>query len=282
MKFIFEPKVYLIGKQVVVRDQLQNFLDNNNASGWTTDAPSAGEELAEIGGRNCYQSWVNKREGGNKAYLEHILDVGHLSVCEHSVYTLLIEGISRSNSHEFVRHRHLSPSQLSQRYVDESVGEYVVPPDLKEEVSLALNIKDPEHISKENQSKWLIGDAWISSIENSHQEYIKTVEYLQKKASSLELFKNQRSTEKRKFARQAARSLLPNATETKITMTGNARAWRNFIELRATRFADPEIRIMAYKIWQILVNESPNMFGDYKETKLEDGTIELSTEKGKV
>ena len=76
--------------------------------------------------------------------------------------------------------------------------------------------------------------------------------------------------------------MLTNATETKITVTANARAYRHFFEQRASRFAEPEIRKLAHKIWAVLVNEAPNLFGDYVENKLEDGTVELTTPYKKV
>ena len=70
-------------------------------------------------------------------------------------------------------------------------------------------------------------------------------------------------TLRRKMARQAARSVLPNATETKIFITGNARALRHFIELRGSEHADVEIRKVALAILGILGHEAPNLFGDY-------------------
>src|SRR5258707_11430328 len=85
---------------------------------WSTDA-DGGEALAEFAGRACYQSWSkpNARTATNAGYLRHILEVGHLSVLEHGSVTFYLSGVSRSFTHELVRHRHFSYSQLSQRYV---------------------------------------------------------------------------------------------------------------------------------------------------------------------
>src|SRR5258706_4986057 len=85
---------------------------------WSTDA-EGGQALAEFAGRACYQSWdkPNPATATNAGYLAHILEVGHLSVIEHGVATFYLTGVSRSFTHELVRHRHLSYSQLSQRYV---------------------------------------------------------------------------------------------------------------------------------------------------------------------
>ena len=78
-----------------------------------------GEPLAEFAGRACYQSWTkpNPSTATNAGYLRHILEVGHLSVLEHGSVTFYLTGVSRSLTHELIRHRHFSYSQLSQRYV---------------------------------------------------------------------------------------------------------------------------------------------------------------------
>src|SRR2546429_5439422 len=95
---------------------------------WQGDA-SSGERLAEFAGRVCYMSQHNPANRSTAEYLENIKKQGHGSVLEHAVYVLLIEGISRSCSHELVRHRAgFGYSQLSQRYVDESHAAFVMPP----------------------------------------------------------------------------------------------------------------------------------------------------------
>jgi thymidylate synthase (FAD) len=89
-------------------------------------------------------------------------------------------------------------------------------------------------------------------------------------------------TTRRKTARQAARSVLPNATETKITVTANARALRHFLEQRGSQYAEPEIRKLTNVMLDVLQADSPNLFGDYKKVPLPDGTFELVTEYKKV
>jgi thymidylate synthase (FAD) len=89
-------------------------------------------------------------------------------------------------------------------------------------------------------------------------------------------------TLRRKLARQAARSVLPNATETKIFVTANARALRHFIELRGSRHAETEIRKLAVAVLKIMQAEAPNLFGDYQLVPLPDGTFEAVTEHRKV
>src|SRR5262249_35818741 len=127
IKLIREPKVYVMSRQVVDDAALDKFLADHGVT-WETDTEVAGEHLVEVAGRVCYMSFAKPRPGGNKAYIDHILEVGHGSVLEHAVWNFLFTGISRTLTHELIRHRAgWGYSQLSQRYVDESVAEYVEP-----------------------------------------------------------------------------------------------------------------------------------------------------------
>jgi thymidylate synthase (FAD) len=214
-------------------------------------------------------SFAKPRPGGNAAYLHHIKEVGHGSVFEHAVWNFVITGVSRSLSHELVRHRAgWAYSQLSQRYVDESVAEYVEPD---------IIAGDPE-----------LHALWLDAVTHAHAAYIALAEKLNAKladpaaATAAMLPPDADRTTRRKTARQAARSVLPNATETKISVTANARALRHFLEQRGSRHAEPEIRKLANAMLDILVTESPNLFGDYVKTPLPDGTFELTTPFGKV
>jgi thymidylate synthase (FAD) len=118
---------------------------------------------------------------------------------------------------------------------------------------------------------------WLESVEQSRAAYMKLVDKLSDKLADVP-----DKTMRRKMARQAARSVLPNATETKIFVTTNARSLRNFIELRANEAADIEIRKLAVKILQIMQQEAPNIFGDYEIYKLPDGTQAARTSYRKV
>src|SRR6201988_1929995 len=204
MRIIREPSVYLLGKQVVDDAELDRFLADHGVS-WQTDSEVAAEVLCETAGRVCYMSFAKPRPGGNATYLAHIKEVGHGSVLEHAVWNLLLTGVSRSLTHELVRHRAgWAYSQLSQRYVDESVAEYVEPDIIADDAELHA--------------------LWLEAVGRCHQAYMQLVEKL------LDKFKEEPDkTLRRKLARQAARSLLPNATETKIFVTANARALRHFI-----------------------------------------------------
>src|SRR6516165_10208675 len=127
IRIIRDPTVYLVGRQIVDDAVLERFLAEHGVA-WQTDTEVAAEHLAEVAGRVCYMSFAKPRPGGNATYLEHILEVGHGSVLEHAVWSFVFTGVSRTLTHELVRHRAgWAYSQLSQRYVDESVAEYVEP-----------------------------------------------------------------------------------------------------------------------------------------------------------
>lgn len=238
MNIINVPSVFLVGKQLIDQAEMGRFLDAHDVPKWSTDAPSYSEELVEIAGRLCYMSFAKPRPGGNKAYIDHILEVGHGSVLEHAVYSMIFTGISRSLTHELVRHRAgMSYSQLSQRYVDKV--SFVRPPGIKPESSAEL--------------------VWTSNIALALASYESLIETLEHN----DFADIDNSTLRRKRARETARSVLPNCTETKIFVTGNARAWRHFLELRGSIHADAEIQRLAISVLDVLQAESPNLFGDY-------------------
>jgi thymidylate synthase (FAD) len=257
IRVLRDPAVYVVGRQIVDETALDRFLADHGVA-WETDTEVAGEHLAEIAGRLCYMSFARPRPGGNRTYLDHILQVGHGSVLEHAAWNLIFCGVSRSLTHELVRHRSgFGYSQLSQRYVDESIAEYV----------------EPDCIADDSELHAL----WLDAISQVHEAYVQLV------AKLADRFKEEPDrTLRRKLARQAARSVLPNATETKIFVTANARALRHFIEMRASRHAEVEIRKLAVAVLRIMKEEAPNLFHDYELTPLPDGTFEATTPHRKV
>jgi thymidylate synthase (FAD) len=268
IRIITEPEVYLVGKQVIEDAELSRFLADHGVS-WESDSDVPAEVLTETAGRLCYLSFARPRPGGNSTYLTHIKEVGHGSVLEHAVWNFIFVGISRSLTHELVRHRAgFSYSQLSQRYVDESIAEYVEPD---------IIANDPE-----------LHAVWLEAVKTTHAAYMKLAEKLNEKladpkaAAAAMLPPDADRTTRRKTARQAARSVLPNATETKIFVTANARAIRHFLEQRGSSFAEPEIRKLAGKLLDIVQRDSPHLFGDYEKKPLPDGTFELITPFKKV
>lgn len=258
MNIIREPSVYLVGRQTASTAEIDRFLNDHGVSQWSTDTSVAGEKLMEVAGRVCYMSFAKPRPGGNHAYIERLLSVGHGSVLEHGVWNLIITGVSRSFTHELIRHRAgFGYSQLSQRYVDESETAFV----------------EPDCIADDGE----LHEIWRAAMEHCQEAYVKLVQGLEHHFSQVE-----DRTLRRKMARQAARSVLPNATETKIFVTANARALRHFIELRANEHAETEIRQVAVKVCKLMQEEAPNTFGDYRLVDLEDGTQAAETDFRKV
>lgn len=215
---------------------------------WETDA-EGGQALAEFAGRACYQSWTkpNPATATNLGYLRHILEVGHLSVLEHGTATFYFTGVSRSFTHELIRHRHFSYSQLSQRYVPQGQTGAV----------------EPDVIASNHRAHRI----FTAAMDEAAHRYEQLVDEL-----DLEFADQPESTDRRKKIRQAARSVLPNATETRIVVTGNYRAWRHFIQMRATEHADVEIREVAVATLRLLQELAPNVFGDFEIYPLVDGT----------
>jgi thymidylate synthase (FAD) len=255
---IRDPRVYLVGRQTVDDAAIAEFLADHGVRKWSTDTEVAGEKLIEVAGRLCYMSFSKPRPGGNASYIGHILEVGHGSVLEHSVYNLILTGVSRSFTHELVRHRAgFGYSQLSQRFVDESACSFVEPDAIAD---------DPE-----------LHRVWLETVAVCQRAYKTLADGLTEKFKDLD-----DRTLRRKKAREAARSVLPNATETKIFVTANGRALRHFIEMRADPSADVEIRKVAVAVLKLLQAESPNLFGDYAITDLPDGGQTASTAHKKV
>lgn len=191
------------------------------------------DALAEFAGRSCYESWdrPNPKTRRNEDYLAHILDSNHVSVLEHSSVTFYIQGVSRTLTHELVRHRHLSPSQRSQRYVDEGDALLVVPLDLARSKSLS--------------------DALEAHHERSLELYRDAVRVLTDEIGL-----------DRKSARGAARAFLLNSTETRIVMSGNLRAWRDFLSKRWHIAAESEIQFLAGMILVHLRRLAPHAVQD--------------------
>jgi len=199
------------------------------------DPPADAESLVEMCGRLCYMSYGKGRKT-TEQFIDNIIKSKHFSVLEHANWTFIITGVSRSLTHELVRHRHLSYSQLSQRYVDHSDVSPVMPPAL---------VDTP------------LGDEWLLLQARTRSLYARIVEETEVTDST--------QTLERKAKRGLARSVLTEATETKIAVTGNARAWREFIQKRNSPHADQEIRALAREILERLWGSAPELFRDLME-----------------
>ncbi|UXE03795.1 ThyX-like thymidylate synthase [Gordonia phage ObLaDi] len=198
------------------------------------------DELAEFAGRNCYRSFdrPNPQRRENSDYLAHILDVGHESVLEHSSATFYIE-TSRSVLTELERHRHLSFSVVSQRYVNPTQFPGHMPP--------AVNALGYD---ESLEARRIIN----SAAGHAKDAYDAVVQILSDKGLP------------RKQAREAARAVLPNMTSSPMVVTGNHRAWRYVIKQRFHEAADAEIRTVAGLLLDELRRIAPATYQDIPDT----------------
>ena len=216
MKLNSSSKVYLVTRPSVDWEQIAAFLLDEELPPIPNSiraGDSEAEAIIEVSARLCYMSFGRGRRD-IADFIHNLLSSKDGSVFEHVNYGFVFTGVSRSLTHELVRHRAgFAYSQRSQRYVDETEGSFVVPPALAGENGAA------------GEARAILEDA----LESASESYVKLVAELE---SVLPRDRFEHNTDRRKAIRQAARAVLPNATETKIFVTGNVRAWRHFIEMR--------------------------------------------------
>jgi thymidylate synthase (FAD) len=193
------------------------------------------EETVAMAAKLCYSPADIERlkekiaAGDQKQFVEKLVDMGHMSTMEHASFVFAVEGISRACSHQLVRHRLASFSQQSQRYVSEEAGfDYIVPPSIE---------NDPE-----------LKEYFTEAMETAQKTYNQIVGKL--KAGGL----------KSEEANQDARFVLPNACETKIMITMNARELLHFFSQRCCNRAQWEIRTLAIEMLKLVKPAAPNIF----------------------
>lgn len=193
------------------------------------------EETISMAAKLCYtnndisslKEKITKKN--QKAFIERLMKMGHMSPIEHVSFTFAIEGISRACSHQLVRHRIASYSQQSQRYVSEKSGfDYIIPSIIREDAELKKYFED-----------------FMAEAQNAYN-YISS--RLNEKGIKGEL------------ANQDARFVLPNAAETKIIVTMNARELLHFFRQRCCNRAQWEIRKMAEKMLKLVRKAAPTIF----------------------
>lgn len=206
-------------------------------------------------------------EEKTESFLNLIMSYGHESTIEHVSFTFSIEGVSRSLTHQLVRHRLASYSQQSQRYVKLEQFEYIIPPEIKKDA----------HAEK----------IFIKSMEQSQKAYDDLVSILKEryiKEGMTESAATRKSIED-------ARYVFPNACETKIIVTMNARSLMNFFHHRCCNRAQWEIRALADEMLRLVKEVAPTLFKDAgpsclkgvcPEGKMSCGKINEVREKYKV
>ena len=208
----------------------------------TTDA----ESLVEHAGRGCYESWHRPNEATAKTsdYINRTaFEMQHGSILEHASATFRFSGVSRAWLCEMERHRHLSWSVVSQRYVDANTFGVVVPPAIREVAGVMDYHSEHDCDDLEGPASEVLG--WWS--EDATWHYEKLVKHLQDNGLP------------RKQSREAARSVLPNCTEVRGVVTGNLRAWSTILPLRAHQSADREMQEVSMLILDALKPVAPTV-----------------------
>ena len=211
--------------------------------------PGAGDaqQITEFAGRACYQSFhkPNPVTATNAGYISRTLhEQKHFSIAEHASATFYITGVSRALTHELIRHRHLSYSQLSQRFVDEADASIVIPPAArKSEAEVVYDSEESHDDLKGSLPKAL--EWWAQEAVLNYEEIVEAL---------------QGEGLPRKQAREAARSILPNLVETRIVVTGNLRAWYEVIDRRIQPDADAEIQQLSRLLLKQLLTIAPDVF----------------------
>lgn len=250
-------KVRLIAHTIVLpetmKEETEGIWEPEDASDYHIGHSS---DLAQFAGRECYQSWKrpNPDTATNQGYLANIISQGHLSTFEHGSCSFRISGVSRSLTHELIRHRHFSISQLSQRYAavkkERSDGQkaFVVAPLF------------------EGEADWMgtqsiLQEAWDHAVEAYDRLVAMWLPRLIQQGADPHMA--------RKRAREAARSVLPNMTPTSLVFTGNHRAWRWLLFMRGSIFADAEIRRLALALFEELRMIEPALYQDFQVRTIE-------------
>lgn len=210
-----------------------------------------GEKLVASAAKLCYSpvgiEEIEKDQDKKKvqSFLKLLMDLGHESPIEHVTFTFGIEGVSRTLTHQLVRHRIGSYSQQSQRYVKLEQFEYIIPP----------------QIEKNHQAR----EIFINSMEEDQKAYDRLVRILYDNHYN-EYLSNGRSEKDasqraEKDSIEDARYVFPNACETKIVVTMNARSLMNFFSLRTCNRAQWEIRKLAIEMLREVKKVYPTLFG---------------------
>ena len=280
------PKVFHLASTKLDQGGRQNFLDFHGISDWKTDAEDSGEELIEIAGRRCYQSWetetvsvseknanLSKVREGNLNYIGNILKVGHGSVLEHSSVTFAFENVSRVFTHEVVRHRLCAFSQESLRFVRPTSLDAYFPEifqnlsndPLSREQAQSLDFflynEDQEYYMRyiEKSNQCTVKEA----VEVIFSQTVTRLEDVQAELINL-LGMDQliRTFGDKKKLQSAMRRLMPIGLSTGIIMTTNHRNWRHLIALRTSKGAEEEIRLVFLEVAKQLAERYPAIYQD--------------------
>jgi thymidylate synthase (FAD) len=250
------PSIFLIARPSVDAAAMRAYLDDVGGGSWlemreqetAAETVADGELLAEFAGRLCYRSWepglnanVKKIRTDRHEYFANILRSGHGSVLEHANYSFALRNVSRTFTHELVRHRAGSAfSQESLRYVRLTDIGFRVPPALEP-----------------------IRERVLSIVEQLEEFQLSAADTLGLDADGLPFHIKKEIT-------SALRRLAPIGLSTDIIWTANARTLRHVIEMRTAASAEEELRLVFDRIARIMRDEAPELFQDF--VRQDDGS----------
>lgn len=258
-KLVWHPTIHVVAASALNELSLNQWATFNDLDGVAAaDTPLSElldtdmhdlERLVEFAGRHCYRSWSKGRS--RDEYIRNLIRMGHGSVFEHASISFAIQGVSRSLTHELVRHRvGVAISQESQRYVDAKDIQFVVPP---------LHA----YIAGDAHDHQVIQD-FKRECERSLDAYQRCQEFLSTFLSTEDEGDHKALTMQHKRVNEASRAHLPNAAETRLTWTANVRILRHFFVLRGGQGADLEIRRLACDLLDICKVTAPPFFDDFE------------------
>lgn len=218
------------------------------------------EMYIAVAAKLCYSDLSISQLGDNLTedsitkYINMLMDLGHESPLEHVTFTFGIEGISRACSHQLVRHRIASYSQRSQRYVSESGFQYVTP----------KAIEDADYTK-------VIYDNCMREIDSAYKSLQAMLKQYHRDNTFANLPEPERSNRAAKQANDDARFVLPNACNTSIIVTMNARSLLNFFKLRCCKRAMCEMQEVAINMLKLCKEVAPNLFAKAGPSCISDG-----------
>ncbi|MFM0012742.1 FAD-dependent thymidylate synthase [Paraburkholderia sediminicola] len=241
-------KLYLVASSQM-RPGAAEFLQHENLAWRESNDTSEAQRIIEFAGRICYMAFGSRQSPRtNEQYIDNLIRQGHGSVLEHASASILFADISRGLSHQLVRHRAgFSFSQLSQQYVGEEDATFAIPLGIESNADVVA--------------------IWSEAVQKSRESYRELVEKLEHSNIGTHLTRKERS----RFIRSAARSVLPEATHTSIVMTGNIRAWRNFLYARGNIPGDYEMTRACVEVFKLLGDVAPACFEDMSVVENDEG-----------
>jgi thymidylate synthase (FAD) len=241
-----KPEVYIVGETQTDVLELQRYLSDIGAPDWSTDSVSGAEVLSEVMGRLCYRSFdvalnrnLTRIREGNKTYLGNVISSQHGSVFEHASVNFIFRNVTRVATHELVRHRAgTAISQESLRFVRLDKLDYFIP-------SCITNSENPE-------------------IERYFREMFNQAElFLERLNNFSRIDSSGNSFTHKKELTSAFRRIVPDGITTTIGWSANFRTLRHVIELRTSRHAEEEIRILFAEVAKKCFERWPNLFQDH-------------------